>query len=126
MPKKESRELVSNTELQILNQLWDLSPQTIRELCDSIYGKNSSTYYATIQSLLDRLEKKGWVARDRSTFRHTFKPIKQRSDFIGQQIQSVANSICGGSVAALLGDLAKSSTLTKDEREELRKLIGGK
>lgn len=123
MPKKETKELVSGTELQLLDELWNNSPQTIRELCASLYGETSTSYYATVQSLLDRLEKKGWVLRDRSSFKHTFSPNKQRSDFVGQQIQGVADSVCGGSIAALLGHLSKSDSLSNQERDELRKLI---
>lgn len=125
MPKKESKEVVSSTELQLLDELWKESPRTIRELCDSIYGDTSTSFYATVQSLLDRLEKKGWVLRDRSSFKHTFSPIKQRSEFIGQQIQGVADSVCGGSVAALLGHLAEGDSLSTTERKQLRKLIEG-
>lgn len=123
MAKKNETETVSKTELQILDQLWTHSPQTIRDLCDAIYGDTSTSYYATVQSLLDRLENKGWVLRDRSQFKHTFRPAKARADFIGQQIQGVADAVCGGSLSALLGQLASSQTLSSKERRELRKLI---
>ena len=123
MSKNEAVDAVSSRELEILDALWKHSPQTIREVCEAIYGDTSASLYATVQSLLDRLEKKGWVQRDRSSFKHTFTPTKQRSDFVGQQIQDVADSVCGGSIAALLGQLAKSETLSAKERQELRKLI---
>ena len=55
MAKRVSAEAVSRTELQILDQLWGSSPLTIREICDAIYGQSSASYYATIQSLLERL-----------------------------------------------------------------------
>ena len=125
MGKKANKETVSKTELQILGVLWESSPQTIRDLCQSIYGDTSSSYYATIQSLLDRLESKGWVSRDRSGFKHTFSPTRERSEFIGLQIQEVADAVCGGSISALLGQLAGSKALTQRERRELRKLIDG-
>ena len=125
MRKKSSNEPVSSTELQILGELWSEAPQTIRQICDSMYGDTSSSYYATVQSLLDRLEKKGWVIRDRSGFKHTFRPAKDRSQFVGQQIQTVADAVCDGSIAALLGQLAKSKPLSTRERKELRKLIEG-
>ena len=102
MGKRVSAETVSRTELQILDQLWDSSPLTIREICESVYGQASASYYATVQSLLERLEKKGWVQRDRTEFKHTFSATRSRSDFIGHQIQDVADAVCGGSVAALL------------------------
>ncbi len=118
-------ETVSQTELQILDQLWNESPKTIRQLCETIYKDASNSHYSTIQSLLDRLESKGWVSRDRSGFKHTFRPTKDRSVFVGQQIQEVANSVCGGSISQLLGQLANSKALSAKERRELRKLIDG-
>jgi len=121
--KKSQSDPVSGTELQILDQLWETAPQTIRQLCEAIYGDTSASFYATVQSLLDRLEKKSWVVRDRSSFKHTFRPAKLRSDFIGRQIQDVADAVCNGSVSALLGQLAESEVLTNEERKQLRKLI---
>ena len=116
---------VTETELQILDLLWNEPAQTIRSLCEAIYQDSSPSRYATVQSLLDRLEKKGWVSRDRSGYKHQFTAARKRSDFIGQQIQEVANAVCDGSVAALLGQLAESHSLTKNEREHLRRLIDG-
>jgi len=123
--KKNQIEAVSKTELQILDQLWEDSPQTIRDLCDSIYGDTSTSYYATVQSLLDRLENKGWIIRDRSRFKHMFSPAKSRTDFIGRQIQDMADAVCGGSISALLGQFASSKKLSAKDRRELRKLIDG-
>jgi BlaI family penicillinase repressor len=116
---------VSDTELQILDALWNSPAQTIRTVCESIYGDASTSHYATVQSLLERLEKKGWVTRDRSGRRHLFSAVRDRSQFIGQQIQGIADAVCDGSVAALLGQLADSGSLSGKDRKELRRLIDG-
>lgn len=126
MAKEISKDLgaASKAELQLLDQLWQNSPQTVREISLAVYGNAAPSKYATVQTLLDRLEKKGWVNRDRSAFRHTFSPAKSRDFLIGEQIQQVANSVCNGSIAALLGHFAKSKpSLSDKERDELRKLI---
>jgi predicted transcriptional regulator len=114
---------VSETELQILDLLWKRPGQSIRALCETLYGKASASHYATVQSLLDRLEKKGWVRRDRSEYKHTFTAARDRSEFIGEQIQGVADAVCDGSVAALLGHLAQSGSLTAKDRKQLRRLF---
>jgi predicted transcriptional regulator len=116
---------VSDTELQILGLLWDRPAQTIRALCEAMYGSSSPSRYATVQSLLERLEAKGWVVRDRSRYQHRFSAARDRSEFIGEQIQSVADAVCDGSVAALLGHLAQSGNLTAKQRKQLRRLIEG-
>ena len=122
MPKKQPTS-VTQTELEILDQLWRRAPCTIRELAETIYGHADTGAYATIQSLVDRLEKKKWVVRDRSEFKHQISPTRTRADFIGLQIKDVADTVCGGSVIALLGQLATSNALSASEREELRRLI---
>ncbi len=114
---------VTETELQILDRLWDNPARTIRSLCEAMYEDASPSRYATIQSLLERLEKKGWVKRDRSGYKHLFSAARNRSEFIGQQIQGVADAVCQGSVAALLGQLAQSGSLTAMDRRQLRRLI---
>ena len=116
---------VSDTELQILDALWNSPAQTIRTVCESLYGDASTSHYATVQSLLERLEKKGWVTRDRSSRRHLFSAVRDRSEFIGQQIQGIADAVCDGSVAALLGQLADSGSLSGKDRKQLRRLIDG-
>lgn len=116
---------VSDTELQILDALWNSPAQSIRSVCESLYGDASTSHYATVQSLLERLEKKGWVTRDRSSRRHLFSAVRDRSKFIGQQIQGIADAVCDGSVAALLGQLAESGSLSGKDRRELRRLIDG-
>lgn len=125
MPSKKQPEPVSGTELQILDLLWVRTPRSIRDICMDLYGDTAPSYYGTVQSLLLRLEAKGWVRRDRSTRQHLFRPMRTRSDFIGQQIQGMADAVCGGSVAALLGQLAGSGAIRAKEREELRKLVDG-
>ena len=114
---------VTETELQILDLLWDRPAQTIRSLCEAIYEDAAPSRYATVRSLLERLEKKGWVQRDRSGYKHLFSAARNRSDFIGRQIQGVADAVCQGSVAALLGQLAQSGSLTAKDRRQLRRLI---
>ena len=116
---------VTETELQILDLLWNRPMQTIRLLCEAIYEDAAPSRYATVQSLLERLEKKGWVSRDRSGYKHRFSATRDRSDFIGQQIQGVADAVCDGSVATLLGQLAQSGSLTAKDRRQLRQLIDG-
>jgi BlaI family penicillinase repressor len=116
---------VTETELQILDVLWDKPAQTIRSLSETIYQDASPSHYATVQSLLERLERKGWVSRDRSGHKHQFSAVRDRSEFIGQQIQDVADAVCDGSVAALLGQLAQSGRLTSKDRKQLRRLVEG-
>jgi BlaI family penicillinase repressor len=114
---------VSEYELAVLDVLWDRGEATIREITQTIYGRSTTAAYATVQKLLERLEKKGCVERDRSSFAHTFRAKIQRSDLIGQGLETLAEKLCDGSLTPLLMHLAGRTRLTKRDREMLRKLI---
>ena len=57
---------VTEAELALLQSLWDAGPATIRQLVDRVYKQSGASVYATVQKLLDRLESKGFVERDRA------------------------------------------------------------
>ena len=122
MPPPETPN-VTNTELRVLQALWDLGACTIRKLTDHLYPGGGQSAYATVQKLLDRLEDAGCVARDRSAMTHVFVAAVSRDDFLGGQLRAVADRLCGGSVTPLLTHLLKTEALSDDERKELRKLL---
>ena len=54
--------IVTEAELSVLNHLWDHGPSVVREIAHSLYRENTPAYHATVNSLLDQLEQKGYVA----------------------------------------------------------------
>jgi predicted transcriptional regulator len=118
-----SKEDVTEAELSLLQALWDLGPATIRQLVEQVYRQNGPSMYATVQKLLDRLEAKGCVARDRRAPVHVFTAAINRDELIGRRLRAVADSLCGGSLSPLLTHLVEGRGLSDPERRELRSLI---
>ena len=116
-------ENVTDTELAMLDVLWKEGPSTIRQITDRLYPDGKFSEYATVQSLLQRLESKGYVARDRSAFVHVFRAKVHRSAVIGHRLQDVADKLCEGSLTPLLLQLAEGTRLTEEQRAILRKLL---
>ena len=114
---------ITETELAVLEILWARGPASIRQVTDDIYPHGRTAQYATVQKLLERLEGKKVVRRDRSGAVHLFSAIIDRKDLIGRRLQAVADSLCGGSLTPLLSHLVQSQPLTAQERRELRALI---
>jgi predicted transcriptional regulator len=112
-----------DAELAVLQKLWDREQATIRELTDALYPQGTEAYYATVQKLLERLEAKGCVERDRGSWAHVFRAAIDRDEFIGQRLRAVADKLCGGSLTPLLTNLVRSRRLTSKERREIRKLM---
>ncbi|HIF34004.1 MAG TPA: BlaI/MecI/CopY family transcriptional regulator [Planctomycetaceae bacterium] len=125
MTRRRKKIDVSDTELSILEVLWKDGPTTIRQVMDRLYPKSKRTTaaYATMQKLLDRLETKNCVSRDRSLFAHRFRARVKRSELIDQRLKEVADKLCEGSLTPLLIHLAGQAQLSEEERETLRKMM---
>src|SRR4051794_37651382 len=122
MTRRSSRD-VTEAELALLQALWDGGEATIRQLAEKGDGQGGASAYATVQKLLDRLEAKGFVGRDRSESVHVFRPAVDREELIGRRLRDVADTLCGGSLTPLLTHLVRGGRLSSRERNELRKLI---
>ena len=114
---------VTEAELAVLQLLWDQGATTVRQLTDELYPGGGSSQYATVQKLLERLEAKSCVRRNRDVWPHVFEDVVGRQELIGRRLQSTADQLCEGSLRPLITHLVSSRTLSADERDSLRGLL---
>jgi len=114
---------VTDAELAIMQVLWDRGRASVRELTERLYSEYSSSQHATVQKLLERLEAKDCVRRNRETWPHLFEAAIERGDLIDRKLQETADKLCEGSIQPLLTHLVKGSRLSAAERRSLRSLL---
>ena len=114
---------VTETEFAILNVLWDRGPTTVREIVEAIYRQHTHSLHASVKSLLERLADKDFVACQRLGAAHLFSATVARETFVAQQLQLLADSNFGGSLAPLLNTLVDNVKLSRGEREAIRRII---
>jgi BlaI family penicillinase repressor len=114
---------VTDAELAVLQVLWDRGSATIRQLTDVLYPNSEEALYATVQKLLERLENKGHVVRDRGSHAHRFQARTDRDTLVGHRLRAMAEKLCDGLMAPLLTHLVRAEALSTHERQELRDLI---
>jgi predicted transcriptional regulator len=114
---------ITESELTVLRILWDRQTSTIRQLSDIMYPGGEAAQYATVQKLLDRMEAKGYVKRDRTLFVHVFSAVLDRDQLIGRRLRSLAETLCDGSLTPLLTHLARANDLTEKDRLALRAIM---
>jgi BlaI family penicillinase repressor len=110
---------VTDTELAMLQVLWERGEATRRQVADALYPGRGESHYATVQKLLERLEKKEFVRHDRREGILVFKANVDRDEFISRRLQGLADKLCGGAVAPLVMNLVRSQPLSAAEVEEL-------
>jgi BlaI family transcriptional regulator, penicillinase repressor len=121
MPRKPQD--VTDAELAILHVLWDEHAATARAMAERLYGDVTESNLATVQKLLQRLETKRCIKRNRKTWPHVFTPALERDELIGRRLRSTAEELCAGSFSPLLTHLVKSRQLSPEDRQALRDLL---
>jgi BlaI family penicillinase repressor len=114
---------VTNTELTILQVLWDQGATTRRHIADVVYPGGSEAHYATVQNLLGRLERKGFVRSNRDGNVLVFTATVDRDELIRRRLQGLADKLCGGAAAPLIMNLVRSQPLSAAEVEELSSFL---
>jgi predicted transcriptional regulator len=116
---------VTETELAILDVIWDRGVCGIREIVEAIYPEHTQARHTTVKSLLERLAEKGYVEADATRFAHKFSALVSREQYVGQQLQKLADSHFEGSLTPMLLALVERAKLGRKERDAIRKMIEG-
>jgi predicted transcriptional regulator len=114
---------VPEAELAVLELLWRDGPATRRQIADVLYPGGGASQYATVQKLLERLERKSCVRREGDAAGWRFSAVVTRDELISRRIEDVVDRLCGGSLTPLLLNLVKTRPLTAEQLDELRQFV---
>lgn len=113
---------LSPAESEILQLVWRLGSATVQDVCDA-FPKERSVTYATVQTLLRRLEKKGYIGHEVKGKAHLFHPAAKRDEVIRRTVSDFVDRLFGGDPVPLLLHLADRSKLKAEDIKRLKKLI---
>ena len=113
---------ISPAETEILRLVWQLGEATVQQVCDSLPAGRDIAY-ATVQTLLRRLEKKGYLRHRTKGKAHVFCPATKREDVIGRSVNDFLSRLFGGDPIPLMHYLAEHGKITADDIEALKRLI---
>jgi len=114
---------LANAELGVMNLLWRDDQMTARQIRDELYPDASRAQHGTVQKLLQRLEDKGFVQRDRTLSVHLFSAAISRQTYAGQQLESLAETLTAGSFAPLITHLVETQKISSDEIDRIRNVL---
>ena len=126
MPPRRARAFqgVSDAELALLEQLWK-APSTPQELQAKLAENGAERTYTTVQTLLHRLLRKGFVARRREGVAQIYSARVDRDELLARHVAALANRLCDGAVSPLVLSLVKTRRFSRGELARFRKLLEG-
>jgi predicted transcriptional regulator len=113
---------LSASETEILRLLWDLQEGTVQQVCEKLPSRRTIAY-ATVQTLLRRLERKGYVRHRVEGKAHVFHPAVQQEHVIKRSVNDFLERLFGGDAIPLVQHLAEHGRIDAQDLERLKKLI---
>lgn len=118
----EGKGSISDAEREVMLALWDHGPGSVREVHERL-GTAVDWARSTVITLLQRLEKKGYVASDKSGFAFVFRAAVSREELLQQRMAELADDLCEGQWGPLLLAFTQRQKLKPKEIAELQKLV---
>jgi len=111
----------TQAELEILSIIWERETATVREIFEVI-NRRKPTIYTTVLKLLQIMDEKNLVERDRTNRAHVYRAKIKQSDTGKQMLRDVVQKVFGGSALKLVQQVLETETTAEDLRE-IRKMI---
>ncbi|MBI9016478.1 MAG: BlaI/MecI/CopY family transcriptional regulator [Phycisphaerae bacterium] len=111
----------SDLQRQILSVLWEKGPSTVREVL-KIMPDGKERAYTTILSVMQVMEKKGFLSRSKRGTAHVYKPTDTQEQIVTPYLKGVVANIFGGKPAVLVEALLKLD-ISKEEIKEISELL---
>lgn len=107
-PRKTIYELPP-LELECMKALWDLEEASVREIREQLAAAARPLAYTTVETIMDRLTRKGAVERRKVGKAHRYTPVYQKADARVQAVAALTEHFFDGSRQALVAHLSGSS-----------------
>jgi BlaI family penicillinase repressor len=112
----------TEVELQMLRILWELGPSPVREIHARLNADKGTNYSTTVKMLSVMLDK-GLVKRDEKASPHVYRPALTREKAGKRMLSDLIEKVYDGAAMSLVLQALASSAATKEELDEVRRML---
>ncbi len=121
MTKQEIGPL-TESQREIMELFWELGEATVSDIHERI-SKNREVARNTIQTLIVRLEEKGWLRHEEQGRKFIYSAAKPRTKSLGARVSHIIDRMFGGSPEQLVNALLEYRGLSESELQNIREMI---
>jgi len=122
MRKKPSLGPLGESELELLQLVWEEGPATVAEIHQHIL-KTRQIAYTTVMSSLRKLADKGYLSFTQEGNAYVYSTARPPSQVKHNLLSGILNKVFLGSPVELVESLVKHENLSDSELKEIRLLI---
>jgi BlaI family transcriptional regulator, penicillinase repressor len=112
----------TESELEILQFLWEFGPMTVRELNDQL-NKHRRVGYTTSLKMMQIMTEKGLLTRDTAQRSHVYAPALLPDDVQSNMLDHVLKTVFRGDRSKLVLQALGNHEVTPEELSELKAII---
>ena len=121
MSKKQLRAM-SPAETEVLRLVWQIGEATVQQVHEALPA-GRKVAYKTVQTLLRRLEDKGYLTHKIEGKAHVFCPAVQREAVVKRTVLDFLDRLFGGDPRPLMQFLAEDGHIDIQDIERLKALV---
>ena len=122
MSDKNNQNKPTESELEILQVLWEHGPNTVRFVNDEL-SKTKETVYTTTLKLMQIMHEKGMVQRDETTRSHIYSAAITETATQKQLLDRFLDTAFRGSALKLVMQALGNQKTSKQDLTEIRNLL---
>src|SRR5271169_5604835 len=113
---------LGSTEIQILRYLADHHPITVGEVAEYM-ANTSGQARTTVLTIMERLRRKGYLARKRVEGVFRYSPRVAKHDLFHGLVKDFVDTTLGGSVSPFVTFLSEGGPVSDDDLDALKRLV---
>ncbi|HEY3968164.1 MAG TPA: BlaI/MecI/CopY family transcriptional regulator [Planctomycetaceae bacterium] len=122
MSKDKELPTLSETQLEIMNVVWDHEQCSVADVWKILNDRRGVTRN-TVHTLIGRLEEKGWLTHCEDGSAFTYAATVSREQAQQECVQRIIETVFDGSAEELVLTLLNGGIVSKTESERIRDMI---
>ena len=112
--------VLATREAELMQVLWERGPATVGEVQERLKDELA---YTTVLTILQKLEKKGYVKHEEEGRSHRFRAAVSREDAQRSAVRDLAARLFKGSAGLLLTQAVRDESVSEEDLERIRRLL---
>ena len=113
---------LSSAQIEIMNLVWAQVETTVSDIWKELQQKRPVAR-TTVLTVMDRLEKKGWLNRRVVDQQHLYSAARPRKSTLGGMVERLVETAFAGSAEDLVVALLDGRGVSESEAKRIRALI---
>lgn len=122
MRQKKKNELLTEVELEFMNELWALGEGTVRDVLDQL-SEDRNLAYTSAATILRILEQKNFVTSRKDGKRHVFVPLLAKNAYQTRSLKDLSMKLFDDAPASLVARLVDDPDLSEEALGQIRALV---